>query len=206
MRHVHLPVQSGSDRVLEAMRRDYTRASFLDLVARMRTAMPGITFTTDIIVGFPGEDEADFAATLSLLREVRFESAFMFKYSAREGTFAAREIPETVSEEEKGRRLTRVIDLVEAIAAEQNRTWVGQAVLVLVEGESRRDPSRLVGRTEHGKPVIFPGAGEEAGDFIMVRILSSTSHTLHGEVVPGTAIHGAARSEETWSSPAKPLS
>lgn len=197
MKHVHLPVQSGSDRVLAAMHRDYTRASFLDLVARMRVAMPGITFTTDIIVGFPGETEEDFAATLSLLREVRFESAFMFKYSERAGTVAARELPETVNEEEKGRRLTEVIDLVEGIAAERNRAWEGRTAEVLVEGESRRDPSRLIGRTEQGKAVVFAAAGARAGDFVQVRILRSTSHTLHGEIV---------ERGETWSSQGRSLS
>jgi len=136
-----------------------------------------------------------------LLREVRFESAFMFKYSEREGTLAARELPETVSEEEKGRRLTRVIDLVEAIAAEQNRAWAGRTVEVLVEGESRRDAAQLVGRTEHGKAVVFAAIGARTGDLVPVRILSSTSHTLHGEIA------GSEQgSEETWSSQARPLS
>ena len=197
MKHVHLPVQSGSDRVLAAMRREYTRTSFLDLVAHMRALMPGITFTTDVIVGFPGETDDDFAATISLLREVRFESAFMFKYSERAGTVAARELPETVSEEEKGRRLTQVIDLVEGIAAERNRAWEGRTAEVLVEGGSRRDPSRLVGRTEHGKAVVFAAAGARAGDFVSVRILSSTSHTLHGEIM---------ERGETWSSRERSLS
>ncbi len=185
MKHVHLPVQSGSDRVLTHMRRDYTRASFLDLVARMRAAMPEITFTTDVIVGFPGENAADFAATLDLLRTVRFESAFMFKYSAREGTIAAREIPETVSEEEKGHRLRQVIALVESIAAEQNGAWEGRRIEVLVEGVSRRDPSRLYGKCEHGKTVVFPARGESPGDLVQVLVKSSTSHTLHGDVVGG---------------------
>ncbi len=185
MKHVHLPVQSGSDRVLAAMRRDYTRASFLDLVSRMRAAMPSITLTTDIIVGFPGETHDDFADTISLLREVRFESAFMFKYSEREGTHAAREQPETVSEGEKGERLTEVIALVESIAAEQNRLWEGRTVEVLVEGVSRRDPSRLYGKCEHGKTVVFPAAGVGPGGLVRVLVHSSTSHTLHGDVMEG---------------------
>ena len=151
MQHVHLPVQSGSDRILAVMRRDYTVADYRALVARMRAAMPQITLTTDVIVGFPGEEESDFQATLALVREIGYESAFMFKYSERQGTIAHREIPETVDERVKGERLTRLIDLVEAIAAERNRAWEGREVEVLVEGTSRRDPSRLYGRTEHGR-------------------------------------------------------
>jgi tRNA-2-methylthio-N6-dimethylallyladenosine synthase len=194
MKHVHLPVQSGSDRVLARMRRDYTRAKYLDLVARMRCAMPSITFTTDIIVGFSGETEEDFAATLSLVAEMRYESAFMFKYSEREGTAAHREIPETVSEVEKGRRLRRLVDLVEEIAAERNRAWEGREVEVLVEGRSRRDANRLFGKTEHGKTVVFPMNGGEvrAGDLIQVRVLRSTSHTLLGEAVGVLPAAGAA--------------
>jgi len=183
MEHVHLPVQSGSDRVLARMRRDYTVAEYKALVSRMREAMPGITFTTDIIVGFPGEEERDFAATLDLVPEIGYESAFMFKYSEREGTIAAREIRETVSDREKGERLTRLIDRVEALAAERNRAWTGREVEVLVEGVSRRDPSRLFGRTEHGKTVVFPAAGAMAGELVQVVVAGSTSHTLHGELV-----------------------
>ena len=189
MKHVHLPVQSGSDRVLKRMRRDYTRAAYTDRVARMRAAMPGITFTTDVIVGFPGEEERDFAATLDLVRDVGFESAFMFKYSEREGTIAAREIPETVSEAEKGERLTRLIDLVEAIAAERNRGWEGRTVEVLVEGRSRRDPTRHYGKTEQGKTAVYPAAGEPVpGALVQVHIDRSTSHTLHG-----TEVHAGGR-------------
>jgi tRNA-2-methylthio-N6-dimethylallyladenosine synthase len=183
MRHVHLPVQSGSDRILAIMRRDYSVADYCQLVARMRAAMPEITLTTDIIVGFPGEEEPDFQATLALVREIGYESAFMFKYSERQGTIAQREIPETVDESLKGERLTRLIELVESIAAERNRGWEGRRVEVLVEGTSRRDPSRLYGRTEHGKTVVFPAAGAEPGELVTVAVQGSTSHTLHGELV-----------------------
>jgi len=195
MKHVHLPVQSGSDRVLARMRRSYTRAQYLDLVERMREAMPSVTFTTDLIAGFPGETDEDFAETLSLVSEVGYESAFMFKYSEREGTIAHREIPETVSEEEKGRRLTRLVELVEVIAAERNRAWEGREVEVLVEGQSRRDASRLYGKTEHGKTVVFPANGARPGDFVRARVLRSTSHTLHGELMvaqAGLALLGGA--------------
>jgi tRNA-2-methylthio-N6-dimethylallyladenosine synthase len=193
MKHVHVPVQSGADRVLERMGRDYTRRSYLDLVARMRAMMPSITFTTDLIVGFPGETRADYQETLSLVREVEYESAFMFKYSARPGTIAYREIPDTVSEEEKGERLERLIGEVEAIAARRNRAWEGRTVEVLVEGTSRRDRSRLYGKTEHGKTVVFPAGGRRAGEMVEVRVLRSTSHTLHGELA--TAGNGARQGE-----------
>jgi tRNA-2-methylthio-N6-dimethylallyladenosine synthase len=183
MQHVHLPVQSGSDRILAMMRRDYTVADYRALVARMRAAMPEITLTTDIIVGFPGEEESDFQATLALVREIGYESAFMFKYSERQGTIAHREIPETVSERAKGERLTRLIELVESISAVRNRAWEGRHVEVLVEGASRRDPSRLYGRTEHGKTVVFAAAGAEPGEVVTVAVQSSTSHTLLGELV-----------------------
>jgi tRNA-2-methylthio-N6-dimethylallyladenosine synthase len=185
MKHVHLPVQSGSDRVLARMGRDYTRAAYLDLVARMRQLMPAITFTTDFIVGFPGETEAEFVDTLTLAHEVQFESAFMFKYSEREGTVAHREIPETVSDEEKGGRLVRLIEEVEAMAAQRNRAWEGRTVEVLVEGVSRRDSSRLYGKTEQGKTTVFPAAGQRPGDLVRVEVERSTSHTLHGELVAG---------------------
>ena len=187
MKHVHLPVQSGSDRVLARMRRGYTRASYLELVGRMRRAMPAITFTTDFIVGFPGETAADFDATLGLIGEVGYESAFMFKYSEREGTIAHREIPETVSEEEKGQRLARLVEEIERMAAERNRRWVGRTVEVLVEGASRRDPAKLYGKTEQGKTAVFPGNGAGPGDLVRVRVVGSTSHTLHGEPVAAPA-------------------
>jgi tRNA-2-methylthio-N6-dimethylallyladenosine synthase len=183
MQHVHLPVQSGSDRILSVMRRDYTVADYRALVARMRAAMPEITLTTDIIVGFPGEEESDFQATLALVREIGYESAFMFKYSERAGTIAHREIPETVSDRVKGERLTRLIELVESISAVRNRGWEGRHVEVLVEGSSRRDPGRLYGRTEHGKTVVFPAARAEPGELVTVAVQSSTSHTLLGELV-----------------------
>ena len=145
--------------------------------------MPEITLTTDIIVGFPGEEESDFRATLALVREIGYESAFMFKYSERQGTIAHREIPETVSERVKGERLTRLIELVGVDLGRAESCWEGRHVEVLVEGSSRRDPSRLYGRTEHGKTVVFPAAGAEPGELVTVAVSGSTSHTLHGELV-----------------------
>ncbi|MGD8395668.1 MAG: tRNA (N6-isopentenyl adenosine(37)-C2)-methylthiotransferase MiaB [Candidatus Eiseniibacteriota bacterium] len=178
MRHIHLPVQSGADRVLARMRRDYTRAEFLALVDRMRAAVPGITFTTDLIAGFPGETRQEFEATLDLVRQVEFESAFMFLYSERQGTTAARDHADDVPHAEKVARLQELIELQEAISARRNRLWVGRTVEVLVEGPSRRDASRLHGRTEQAKSVILPAGRAAAGDLVPVHIAASTSHTL----------------------------
>ncbi len=196
MEHLHLPVQSGADRVLAAMQRDYTAGDFLRLVDEMRTAMPEITLTTDLMVGFPGETEAEFAATLELVRTVQFESAFMFAYSERPGTGAARELPDTLSQAEKVERLQQLVDLQESIAAVRNRAWVGRQVEVLVEGPSRRDPGRWYGKTEQAKTVIFPAGDARAGELVQLRIDDSTSHTLfsglerslaEGSVTPAAA-------------------
>lgn len=188
---VHLPLQSGSDRVLEAMNRTYTVAEYRDVVARLRRAVPGIALSTDVIVGFPGEDDSDFEATSALMREVRYDSAFLFKYSARPDTKAFR-WPETVSEEEKGRRLTRLIDQQLAISAEINATWVGREVEVLVEGPARRDGDQLIGKSEHFKTVAFADDGSAPGTLTRVRVLGSTSNTLIGRAA-------AAVSDETSS-------
>jgi tRNA-2-methylthio-N6-dimethylallyladenosine synthase len=175
---VHLPVQSGSDRVLERMQRDYTVAQYEDLVARLRARIPGIALSTDVIVGFPGEDEDDFDATASLMRRVRYDSAFLFKYSRRDGTRAAK-WDETTSEEEKGRRLAHVIELQETIGAEINRALVGRLVEVLVEGPARRHQGWMMGKTPQMKTVVFPGPAD-AGSLVQVRIESSTAHSLRG--------------------------
>ncbi|HWP66421.1 MAG TPA: tRNA (N6-isopentenyl adenosine(37)-C2)-methylthiotransferase MiaB [Candidatus Limnocylindria bacterium] len=182
---LHLPVQSGSDRVLARMQRDYTVAEYEALVARLRERVPGLALSTDVIVGFPGEDEDDFAATVALLRRVRYDAAFLFKYSRREGTRAAK-WDETVSEEEKGRRLAQVIELQEAISADINRGLVGQQVEVLVEGPARRPDGWLVGKTPQMKTVVFPGPAA-AGSLVQVRIDSSTAHSLRGVPVAAGA-------------------
>ena len=180
---IHLPVQSGSDRVLQHMKRTYTVAAYLDLVDRLRTAMPDACLSTDIIVGFPGETEADFEATLDLMRKVRYDSAFMFKYSQREGTVAHRDMPDTVSEKEKGRRLEAVIGLQNRISEEINQTYVGRELEVLVQGDARKGAGQAVGKTDGFKTVVFPRAGIRDNSFVTVRIAWATQRTLVGHVV-----------------------
>jgi tRNA-2-methylthio-N6-dimethylallyladenosine synthase len=176
---LHLPVQSGSDRVLANMERGYTAGAYLDLVERLRRAIPHLALTTDIIVGFPGEEEADFLATCELMQTVRYDSAFMFKYSARSGTKAFK-WPETVSEEEKGRRLQAIIALQEEQSATINRQQIGSLAEVLVEGPARRHEGWLAGKTAQFKTVVFPANGASIGDLAQVRIADSTAHTLIG--------------------------
>lgn len=181
---LHLPVQSGSDTVLARMERGYTRTGYLDLVSRLRDAMPDLALTTDVIVGFPGEEEEDFAATLSLLDAVRFDGAFMFKYSARSGTRAFK-WGDTVSEDEKSRRLQQVIALQETHAAAINRAAVGSAVEVLVDGPAKRRAGWLAGKTRQFKTCVFPAnAGLVPGDLADVTVTGSTAHTLIGAVRP----------------------
>jgi tRNA-2-methylthio-N6-dimethylallyladenosine synthase len=176
---LHLPVQSGSDRVLAGMERGYTVAEFLDLVARLRRAIPDIALTTDVIVGFPSEEEADFLATCSLMREVGFDGAFMFKYSARSGTKAFK-WPETVSEDEKGRRLQAVIALQEEQSASINRRLIGSTTEVLIEGPARRREGWHAGKSPQFKTVVFPADGTRVGDIVPVRVTAATAHTLVG--------------------------
>jgi tRNA-2-methylthio-N6-dimethylallyladenosine synthase len=179
---LHLPVQSGSTSVLQRMERGYSAEQYLDLVRRLRAAVPGIALTTDLIVGFPGETEADFDATLELMREVRFDSAFMFKYSRREHTKAFK-WDETVADDEKARRLQTVIALQERIAAEINARAVGTDVEVLVEGPARRREGWLAGKSAEFKTAVFPNPGAAAGDLVRVRVTESTAHTLIGHAV-----------------------
>ncbi len=176
---LHLPVQSGSDRVLERMERGYTVTEYLDLVERLRRAMPDIALTTDIIVGFAGEEESDFLATCELMRTVVYDSAFMFKYSARSGTKAFK-WPETVSPEEKARRLQTIITLQEERSAIINRTVIGSTVEVLVEGPARRRAGWMAGKTPQFKTAVFPANGHRIGDLGRVRITDTTAHTLIG--------------------------
>jgi tRNA-2-methylthio-N6-dimethylallyladenosine synthase len=178
--YLHLPVQSGSDRILAAMERGYTVKEYLDLVERVRTAIPDLALSTDIIVGFHGEEESDFRATLELMRAVRYDSAFSFKYSVREHTRAHR-LGDSVSEEEKGRRLAELIAMQETIALERNRDLIGRAFPVLVEGPARRGEGRMAGKTPQFKTAIFPGNERiHAGDTVTVRIESATGHSLTG--------------------------
>jgi tRNA-2-methylthio-N6-dimethylallyladenosine synthase len=181
-RHIHLPVQSGSDDVLASMKRDYSVQGYLDLVGRLRGAMPGLCLSTDIIVGFPGESEADFSATLGLMRTVRFDSAFMFRYSRRKGTAAHREFAETVPEEEKIRRLQETIDLQNRISEEINLGMVGHRVEVLVEGDARKGKGRAMGKTNGFKTVVFDRGAVHDNTFVGVEVTCATSHTLTGVV------------------------
>ncbi len=182
-RHIHLPVQSGSDSVLKAMNRKYTREWYLDRVAAIRRILPDAGLTTDMFTGFHGETDEDFAETLSLMREAGFDAAFMFKYSERPGTFASRNLPDNVPEEVKIERLNRMIALQNELSLESNLRDVGKEFEVLAEGRSKRSEEQLVGRTSQNKAVVFPRGDHKKGDLVRVRIVSATSATLHGELV-----------------------
>ena len=182
-RHIHFPAQSGSNRTLKLMNRKYTREDYLEKIAAIRRIIPGCGISTDIFVGYHDETEEDFQQTLSLVREVRFDSAFMFKYSERPGTYAARHLPDNVPEKEKIRRLNELIHLQTEISAQRNREDEGKEFEVLVEGFSKRSREQLCGRTEQNKMVVFPKAGHHIGERVIVRITGSTSATLFGEAV-----------------------
>ncbi|MDE6532335.1 MAG: tRNA (N6-isopentenyl adenosine(37)-C2)-methylthiotransferase MiaB [Muribaculaceae bacterium] len=181
-RHVHLPVQSGSDAVLKSMNRKYTREWYLGRVAAIRRVMPDAGISTDLFTGFHGETEEDFIQTLELMREAAFDSAFMFKYSERPGTFASKHLPDNVPEEVKIERLNRMIALQNELSAESNRRDVGKVMEVLVEGRSKRSADEHFGRTSQNKVVVFPKGETRPGDFVKVRILDASSATLRGEL------------------------
>ena len=166
--HIHLPVQSGSNSVLKAMNRKYTREWYLDRIAAIRRMIPDCGISTDMFTGFHGETEEDFEQTLSLMREVGFDSAFMFKYSERPGTFASKFLPDNISEEVKIDRLNRMIALMNELSLESNRRDVGKTFEILVEGYSKRSRSDMFGRTQQNKVVVFPARDEKVGDFIIV--------------------------------------
>jgi tRNA-2-methylthio-N6-dimethylallyladenosine synthase len=176
--HVHLPLQSGSSRLLKAMRRTYSREKYIQLANKLRAAIPDVAFGTDIIVGFPGETEDDFRETLEVVEEVGYDSAFTFVYSPRAGTEAA-SMPDQVPHELKIERMERLVELTQRIAGERNATRVGRLEQVLVEGSSRTDPSLLRGRTRRNTTVNFRGSAA-AGELVEVRIESATSTTLRG--------------------------
>jgi tRNA-2-methylthio-N6-dimethylallyladenosine synthase len=183
--HVHLPLQSGSSRVLKRMRRTYDRERYLRLVGTLRDAVPDLALGTDIIVGFPGESDADFAATLEVVEEVRFDSAFTFIYSPRAGTEAAA-MPDQVPDDVRHERLERLVEVVQRIAAERNAERVGRVEEVLVEGTSRTDASLLRGRTRRNTTVNFRGAAAP-GDLVDVLVESATSTTLRGRELAAVA-------------------
>ena len=182
-KHIHLPVQSGSDRILKLMNRKYTREWYLDRVAAIRRIIPDCGLSTDIFVGYCSETEEDHQLSLDLMREVQYDSAFMFKYSERPGTYASKHLPDDVPEEVKIRRLNELIQLQTEMSALQNKKDEGREFDVLVEGFSKRSRMQLCGRTEQNKMVVFPKEGHHIGETVRVRITSSTSATLIGESV-----------------------
>ena len=182
-RHIHLPVQSGSNRILQLMNRKYTREWYLERVAAIRRIVPDCGLTTDIFVGYHSETEEDHQLSLSLMSECGYDSAFMFKYSERPGTYASKHLPDDVPEEVKLRRLNEMIALQNELSAESYRKDVGKGFMVLVEGTSKRSRNQLFGRTEQNKVVVFDRGNHHVGDFVKVRITSSSSATLQGEEV-----------------------
>ena len=177
-KHIHLPVQSGSDKVLEAMNRKYTREWYLGRVAAIRRAMPDCTITTDMFTGFHGETEDDFEQTLSLMKEVGFDAAFMFKYSERPGTLASRTMPDNVPEDVKIDRLNRMIALQNELSLASNRADIGKEFDILIEGIAKRGNEQLVGRTEGNKACVLPRAGLGVGQTVRARVVDATSATL----------------------------
>ena len=182
-KHIHLPVQSGSDRILKLMNRKYTREWYMDRVNAIRRIIPDCGLSTDIFVGYHSETEEDHQMSLSLMREVGYDSAFMFKYSERPGTYASKHLPDDVAEEEKIRRLNELIALQTEMSAIQNKKDEGKEFDVLVEGFSKRSREQLCGRTEQNKMVVFPKAGHHIGETVRVKITGSTSATLLGEAL-----------------------
>ena len=182
-KHIHLPIQSGSDRILKLMNRKYTREWYLDRVAAIRRIIPDCGLSTDIFVGYCSETEEDHQLSLQLMREVGYDSAFMFKYSERPGTYASKHLPDDVAEEEKIRRLNELIALQTEISAQQNKKDEGREFDVLVEGFSKRSRQQLCGRTEQNKMVVFDKGSHHIGETVRVKIINSTSATLFGEEV-----------------------
>ena len=182
-RHIHLPVQSGSNRILKLMNRKYTREWYLDRIAAIRRILPGCGITTDMFSGFHSETEEDFEETLSLMREVGFDSSFLFKYSERPGTYASKHLPDDVPEEVKIARLQRMIDLQNELSLESNRRDIGHEFEVLVEGFSKRSREQLFGRTSQNKVVVFDKGSHRIGALVRVRVTDASSATLLGEAL-----------------------
>lgn len=179
-KHIHLPVQSGSNKVLKLMNRKYTREWYLDRIAKIKAAMPDCGISTDMFTGFHDETEEDFQETMSLMREVGFDSAFMFKYSERPGTFASKNLPDNVPEEVKIDRLNRMIALQNELSLCSNRADVGKTFEVLVEGYSKRSKEDMFGRTQQNKVIVFPAGETKVGDRVMCKVESASSATLKG--------------------------
>ena len=182
-KHIHLPVQSGSDRILKLMNRKYTRAWYMDRVEAIRRIIPDCGLSTDIFVGYHSETEEDHQLSLSLMREVQYDSAFMFKYSERPGTYASKHLPDDVPEKEKIRRLNELIQLQTDISAQQNKKDEGREFDVLLEGFAKRSREQLMGRTEQNKAVVIAKGSHHIGQTVRVKITGSTSATLLGETI-----------------------
>lgn len=182
-KHIHLPVQSGSNRILKLMNRKYTREWYLERVDAIRRIIPDCGLTTDIFVGYHSETEEDHQMSLSLMRECRYDSAFMFKYSERPGTYASKHLPDDVPEDVKVRRLNEMIELQNELSAESYRNDIGKVFEILVEGTSKRSKEQLFGRTEQNKVVVFDRGNHHIGDKVTVKITDSSSATLKGEEV-----------------------
>ena len=182
-KHIHLPVQSGSSRILKLMNRKYTREWYLERIALIRKHIPDCGISTDMFTGFHSETEEDHQETLSLMREVGYDSAFMFKYSERKGTFASKNLPDDVPEEVKLRRLQEMIDLQMELSLESNKKDIGKEFEVLVEGYSKRSREQLSGRTSQNKVVLFDNQGQKVGDLVRVRIKDASAITLFGDII-----------------------
>ena len=182
-KHIHLPAQSGNDRILKLMKRNYTRAWYLERVAAIRAVMPDCAITSDLFCGFHDETEEDFQDTLSLMREVGYDASFMFKYSERPGTYAAKYLEDNIPEEVKIRRLQEMIDLQNQLSLESNKRDVGKVVEVLVEGFSKRSREQLFGRTQQNKVVVFDKQGYRVGQYVEVLVEDATAATLLGKPV-----------------------
>jgi tRNA-2-methylthio-N6-dimethylallyladenosine synthase len=182
-RFIHLPVQSGSNRILKLMNRKYTREWYLDRIAAIRRILPDAAISTDVFCGFHSETIEEHQETLSLMREVGFDSAFMFKYSERPGTHAQKHLPDNITEEEKVRRLNEIIALQTELSLECNKKEIGKTLEVLVEGYSKRSNDDMYGRTSQYKTVVFPRQGRHIGEIVKVQVLEASAATLKGKIV-----------------------
>ena len=182
-KHIHLPLQAGNNRVLEIMKRTYTIESFSELTQRVRERIPGVAISTDIIVGFPTESDDEFEDTYRVMEAKRFDFAFIFKYSERQGTYAQRKLPDDVSPDRKTERIVRLVELQKTITGEKNSEMVGGTFEILVEGEAKKEPDSLMGRTDTFKSTVFPREHYKVGDLVEVKIESSRGATLFGRAV-----------------------
>ncbi|MCA9730855.1 MAG: tRNA (N6-isopentenyl adenosine(37)-C2)-methylthiotransferase MiaB [Deferribacteres bacterium] len=183
-KQIHLPLQAGNDDVLQRMNRTYTKKEFYTLVDEIRKIIPDVALTTDVIVGFSGETEAQFEDTFEVMQNVRFDSAFIFKYSERKNTIASRKIPDDVPEHAKTERIVRLNELQRRISNEINQTEIGKKATVLIESQSKKDANQWLGRTDQNKGVVFSAEAKKPGDFVDVEIIRATTNTLIGEMIP----------------------